>query len=193
MADSYQAARAELTSSGSTTLQPSIAIWTFLRWLVLVPVAVSVAGAVAILLTESSPGFALAMLPMLAMLGGLWYWLGRVREQQRRPIELSAAGIAVRGVGPVPWQHLMPPEVQWQRDQHDSGHKRVPVMPFTAQGLEYTQHGLPAHQRQQLSGRGTLTSPPPPVVRLPETITGLSRDEYLSLLAEAHAHFGQLR
>lgn len=191
-AESYQGARAQLEGTGTTILGPATGAWTFLRWLVLVPAAVAIVGAVVLVITENSWALALGLIPLLALLGGLWYWLGRIAAREGQPVVISPAGLTVKGVGPVPWRHLMPPEVQWQRVQHDSGHERVPVMPFTAEGLAHAQQ-LPPGQRQQLSGRGTLVSPPPPVVRLPKSIRGFSPDEYLSLLAEARDVFTRLR
>lgn len=191
-AESYPAARAQLDATGATTLSPSTGAWVFLRWLVLVPAAVAVVGAVALVVTENSWALTLGLIPLLALLGGLWYWLGRIAAKEGQPLVITPAGLTVKGVGPVPWRHLMPPEVQWQRAQHDSGHERVPVMPFTAEGLAHAQQ-LPSGLRQLVSGRGTLVSPPPPVVRLPKSIRGFSRDEYLSLLAEARDVFTHLR
>lgn len=194
MADSYQQARAELISTGTTSLQPSTAAVTVLRAMVGVLACVAVIGVVAIgALTDVPIGGALAgLVPLLAMLGGMWFWLGRQRGDEKRPLVVSPAGLTVKGVGPVPWIHLLPPEVQWQRAEHDSSYRRLPVMPFNGPGFAYLQSHLPPAQRRRLCGRKPLWGAEPAVIRLPP-VRGVGRDELIALLAEAHAHFIQLR
>lgn len=194
MADSYQLARAELASTGTTTLQPSTGAVTLLRAMVGGLACAAVIAIVTLTIVTDVPvgGAVGGAVPLVAMLGGLWFWLGRQRRDESRPLVVAAAGLTVKGVGPVPWAHLLPPEVQWRQAEHDSSFRRLPVMPFTALGFAHLQSNVPAGQRRLLCGRDSRWGIQPAVVRLPP-VRGVGRDELVALLAEAHAHFNQLR
>lgn len=111
-------------------------------------------------------------------------WSGRLRAE-REPVVIDRTGITLRGIGPVPWSGLSPPEHRRIVVKNDIG-GFCAVMPLTAQGIELV--------RQQPGWWQLRVGPRPylhwrvPCLLLPG-IEGLSEDETMRLFALAHQRF----
>lgn len=68
-------------------------------------------------------GAALAILGVIVLLSG---------KKESGPVwRVDCVGIAVDGVGPIPWGQLMPPERRWVPNPRDDGNLLSTIMPLT--------------------------------------------------------------
>ncbi len=99
------------------------------------------------------------------------------------PVTLSAAGMTLRGIGPIPWADVFPPEMRRVTTRQPIG-GILPVMPLTEAG----------RARAIASHRPLVVGPQPylhfgiPFLRLPG-IEGFSEEETLELFGRAHGTF----
>ncbi|MGO2112631.1 MAG: hypothetical protein ACTH31_13565, partial [Pseudoclavibacter sp.] len=106
-------------------------------------------------------------------------------DAERIPVVLDAAGVRVRGIGPVPWHDLEPPRRHRVLTRSDVG-GMLPVMPLTPPGR--------TRANAQPGGQALLIGPIPYLqfqvndLVLPG-ISGYTEDEVLALFAAAHAMF----
>ena len=104
---------------------------------------------------------------------------------EHEPVVLSAQGIALRGIGPIPWSHLEPPRRTRVPVKNDIGGDCL-VMTFTPEGHAF------ANQRP---GRWSNRIGPKPYLRfdfphlLLPGIEGLGEDETVELFRVAHRRF----
>ncbi|WP_456284822.1 hypothetical protein [Microbacterium sp. JZ101] len=176
-----------------------------LRWLrrrrILVGVALGVAalgalGVVAGLLLRDDGLWALMPVGAFAvfwgaMVGGLLMistrLMGDRLRSERQPVVVEAAGITLRGIGPVPWSDVDAPERRRIPVKGDIG-GICAVMPLTAQGRARVSR-QPAWWRLRVGPRPYLRTDVPCLL-LPG-IEGLTEDEALQLLSTAHERYAR--
>ncbi|GAA3651315.1 hypothetical protein [Microbacterium marinilacus] len=109
---------------------------------------------------------------------------GRLRAE-REPVSLDPRGVTLRGIGPIPWSHLLPPERRQVRVKNDIG-GRCTVMPLTPVGhaVVNRQAGWWANR----VGPKPYLRPDIPYLLLPG-VEGLTEGEALQLFASAHQRF----
>ncbi|WP_462417767.1 hypothetical protein [Kytococcus sp. Marseille-QA3725] len=111
-------------------------------------------------------------------------WRSRVRSEHL-PVLLDARGVMLRGIGPIPWSELQPPERRQVPVKHDIG-GRCTVLPLTPQGVL---------RLAAQPWRVQLRAGPRPYARLRVECVllpgfeGLSEDEVLHLFSVAHRQF----
>ncbi len=125
----------------------------------------------------------LTMAGLLALVAGT-HRFRLVAESQ--PVVLDQHGIRLRGIGPIPWGHVGPPEYRRIFTKNDvSG--RCAVMPLTAQGhATVNEHFAPW---ALLVGPKPYLRPDVPYLLLPG-VEGLAEDEVVRLFATAYDMFG---
>lgn len=111
------------------------------------------------------------------------------RDAEVQPVRLDSSGIRLRGIGPIPWGDVDPPEYRRIFTKNDVG-GICAVMPLTAVGRERANAAPPAQT--------LLIGPKPylrfevPVLLLPG-IEGLTEAETMELFRVAHAAFAPPR
>lgn len=106
-------------------------------------------------------------------------------ETESGPVVIDARGIIVRGIGPIPWHHVGPPEWRHVWTRVDIG-GRSTVMPLTPEGLARINE-QPGWWRMRVGPQPYLSFTIPYLL-LPGVV-GLSDDEVLHLFAVAHQRF----
>lgn len=103
----------------------------------------------------SIAGFAGGLiLPVL--LGGLVYgrWhrqRSTYREYEEQPVVLEAAGLTLRGLGPIPWHDFGMAQRQIVRAEHDSESVWRAVLPLTQSGFHIVNQVLAAELRDRIA------------------------------------------
>jgi len=200
---SLQAVLAQLGAHGALTL-PGRACDPTLRWMRRVAGVRSVAigvlalGVVLMILggvLRNTGGWALALvvggflafagvvaLGAALMLRGVY---GPRLAAEARPVTIDRAGVVLRGIGPIPWSDVAPPERTRVTVRNDIGGDCT-VMPLTVLGH--------ARVNAQPGWFRTLVGPQPylrfdiPHLLLPG-VAGLTEDETLELFRAAHWQF----
>ncbi|MBL3686227.1 hypothetical protein D3248_04575 [Leucobacter zeae] len=133
-------------------------------------------------------GFLLAFAGLLS--GALTVLAGRLMAGRLRaedqPVMIDPRGIALRGIGPIPWNWVGPPERRHVRVKNDIG-GACTIMPLTPEGR--------AAVNAQAGWWMRFVGPKPylrfdvPYLLLPG-IAGLGENETLQLFRVAHERFG---
>ena len=134
---------------------------------------------------------------VVGLLGvGIGVVVRRKSQQLRGPQwTVSAAGVAVDGVGPVPWVDLMPTEYRLQHTGGDGSWERRLIMPLTPIGIQRARGLPPAHRRVlNASCRDTLLTGPQDLQALlvPDALE-FSAAEFGQVLDWSRQHFSTLR
>lgn len=124
-----------------------------------------------------------ALTGLIMLLTGL-AWTRRVRSEQL-PVIIDATGLALRGIGPIPWADLMSPEWWSVTVKNDIGGVCV-VMPLTQHGQ--SQVDAQPGWRQNILGPKPYLSPNVPALLLPG-IDGLTTTEVMRLVGDAQSRF----
>ncbi|RCS57688.1 hypothetical protein CIK77_15840 [Microbacterium sp. JB110] len=111
-------------------------------------------------------------------------WNDRLRAE-REPVVIDRTGIVVRGIGPIPWGWVAPPERRRIRVKNDIGGVCA-VMPLTEQGSELV--GRQQGWWQMRVGPRPYLRFRVPCLMLPG-IEGLTEDETMQVFAFAHQRF----
>lgn len=111
-------------------------------------------------------------------------WEGR-RLAEYQPVVLDAAGIRLRGIGPIPWADVAPPERRRVLTKNDVGGVCA-VMPLTASGHARVNATMAAWT--QLVGPRPYLHLTVPHLLLPG-IEGLPEEETMVLFRTAHQWF----
>lgn len=131
-------------------------------------------------------GFLIVFSIILALIGVLSVQLTKDRVRAAsEPVTLDETGIRLRGIGPIPWLDVAPPQIQRIWTKNDI-HGWCAVMPLTRSGWERVNRtpGMPA----------ALIGPRPylhlfvPYLLVPG-IEGFSQEETVELFRFAHEHF----
>ncbi|HJB63439.1 MAG TPA: hypothetical protein H9769_07025 [Candidatus Microbacterium pullistercoris] len=108
-------------------------------------------------------------------------------ESETGPVVIDARGIVARGIGPIPWHHVGPPEWRHVWTRVDIG-GRSTVMPLTPEGLARVNE-QPGWWRMRVGPQPYLAFNIPSLL-LPG-VADLSDDEVLQLFAAAHQRFAR--
>lgn len=113
--------------------------------------------------------------------------IGDRLRAEHRPVVLDETGISLRGIGPIPWRDVEPPEIRRIWVRHDIG-GRCALMELTP----------PGHRRvNSPPGPWTAMVGPRPYLRvdvpylLLPGIDGFSEDETVELFRVAHQRFSR--
>lgn len=162
------AAMHQLQTTGRVQL-PGEAAWSsrLLRGLTLVLVVLIglvgvgalVVGLVAIATgaVEVTVATIIGLVTVVGMMAGLMIlvlsWRRSLRgyaDTERSPVVLEAAGLTLRGIGPIPWWDFGPAEHRMVPAEHDSGYTRRAVMGLTQSGFHTVNVLMPEHLRPRI-------------------------------------------
>lgn len=138
-----------------------------------------------------------ALLGVLTMLAGLILILRwslrsqeKYRDQEVEDVTLSAQGLTLRGVGPIPWTDFGPAERRMVPAERNSGHTRRAVMALTPSGAYHVNQLLAPELRPRISPpMGPVWNRHHRYIYAPG-VEGLKEEEVIRLINTAREMFG---
>ncbi|MFF2653908.1 hypothetical protein [Streptomyces sp. NPDC058045] len=81
---------------------------------------------------------------------------GRYAEIERLPVSLDAAGLTLRGVGPIPWGDFAPAQYDLVINKSSGNYTRRAILRLSDSGLIAVNQHLPAELRERLGPSGNI-------------------------------------
>lgn len=136
----------------------------------------------------------IGLVMVVGMLAGLMVlvlaWLRSLRgyaNTESSPVVLEAAGLTLRGIGPIPWWDFGPAEHRMVPAEHDSGYTRRAVMGLTQSGFHTVNVLMPEHLRSRIGpAHGPLWNKRREWLHVPG-VAGLAEGEVMDLTNAARA------
>lgn len=200
----YDQARTALLANGQVTLEgrapASLRIMSVLTWVLIVMTTGLTVGMIIMIIVVMANGTFVSPIGfgapvMAAGLVALTLLLRRrhlrLVNRFRMPVAIGTRGILLRGIGPIPWHDFLPPTHRLVAARYDDGMTRRAIMPLTQSGFNNV-NVLPASERTIIGAAKSRLFRGGPVdhIEMPG-VEGLSSEETMQLIAEAHQHFSR--